>query len=482
MGGAAVVTVLGVVGFQVVADARERAAVARLAAVPGVLAPIGDGLPIRWQSDSLDRLEVAAVVDGVMIGPMTAEDGSQVLVATDLATGTVRWSTELYGPDPARTRSQSASGVSAPACVPTTDGADPAQIACLVSDGFTRYGDDLQEFPATTTFVQVVDTADGRKVARWDATGASLVVLDGVAVLASYAATDQAPPDGSVDIDARDLLTGDPRWTARTPALTRGLDMDQTLVPPRLSKVGDYVGLDQRDRATMLFDATGARVYEEELAVDRTHGPVAGGSVTGEPSSGRLLQDTYLGSGLSVTRVLGGDKPSFTYDGAPILTAVDDGSARGLLLFGADRSVQGDVVGGGVLHGVDVETGSVRWKTHIPIAGFSVALVARGRVVVATITGLAAVDARSGEQLWSVDAPKGWQFSYPMMDAHHVLVTATKVDDASHIDLVALDPTTGEQGWRTPLPEGVDYVYGVGDALLGSAQGTDGPEGLMRLG
>src|SRR4051794_17676621 len=95
--------VLGVLAFQAVADARDRAAVARLADVPGVLAPIDESMPVLWRSDSLgDVVWSPTATHGAIIGPVVHDDGSQHVVAHDLATGEELWSTELYGPDPVR--------------------------------------------------------------------------------------------------------------------------------------------------------------------------------------------------------------------------------------------------------------------------------------------------------------------------------------------------------------------------------------------
>src|SRR4051794_39558428 len=161
--------VLGVLAFQAVADARDRAAVARLADVPGVLAPIDESMPVLWRSDSLgDVVWSPTATHGAIVGPVVHDDGSQHLVAHDLATGEELWSTELYGPDPARADALAVEGASPPTCFPTDDSPDPSAVACLATDGFVRYGSaDVAQVPASATFVRVVDTADGRIVGQW---------------------------------------------------------------------------------------------------------------------------------------------------------------------------------------------------------------------------------------------------------------------------------------------------------------------------
>ena len=479
--GAAVVAVaLGVVGFQLLADARERALLARLADVPGVLAPVDDRLPVAWRSDSAGELFWYKVATrGSLVGPVVDDDGSQRLVAYDLSTGTQRWSTDLYGPDPARADAEADLGASPPICLPTTDGPDPAQMACLASDGFVRYGSDIAaRVPASASFVRVIDTADGRIVAQWPATGATFTVVDGVAVLASY--TDSY---GAVTLDARDLRTGEPLWTDHEPAPAQTGSDNVTDWPPDVYRVAHLVAYADVVGHPVLFDVDGRRVHRETDHVAGTDLP--GAQVSVEPRSGRLVVSEWSdGSGYARTTVLDGDRPGYTFRGSPYAPVVDDGSAPGLMLYFAADTRADASTAGVVLHGADVDTGAPRWRSDLKVStDIPGAMILRGRAFVLTRDGLAAVDTRSGRTLWSVDAPAGTMFGPPMTDGRQLLVSIQEPDDISPGDLVALDPATGQQAWRKALPDGVDHVYPVGDVLLGLVENSDGRvQEVVRLG
>lgn len=459
----AAAVLLGVVGVQLVADARERAAVARLAQVPGILAPVHETLPVVWRSQAVGQaLWSVVVVGGALLGPsVDDDDGSQRLVARDLATGKVLWTTELFGPDPGRAAAMAQDGASVPECVPTTVGPEPARLACLVSDGYVVYGQDGQvtDVPATQTFVRVVDTADGSPVAQWAADGGSLAVLDDVAVLATYDA------DAGITLDGRDLSTGEQRWTARVPPPAGDVVGWSSSWPPYVYRVGDYLAVFGFDGGSELFDATG-RSPDDEL-VGGSDGPRAG-QFQELPGSGRVVFSSQGEPGLSSSVVLADDRPGFAFDGDPVVPTFDDGSLPDLLLVAAVVAPSDGGGGTTVLTGRDAETGDGRWTSEV-VADYQFpgALVMRGKVFLQTTDGLAAVDGRTGEKLWTAPSPKSSMFGELMTDGHHLLVTLRNASDGRIGDLVALDPATGETDWRSRVPDGIESYYPVGGALLG---------------
>jgi hypothetical protein len=471
---------LAVVGYQLVVDARERTEVAQLADVPGVLAPVDDRLPVTWRSSPLgDLFWYKFATRGLLVGPVVDDDGAQRLVAYDLATGALRWSTELYGPDPDRAEAESDRGASPPVCLPTTDGPDPAQVACLASDGFVRYGyESSARVQAAASFVRVIDTEDGRIVAQWPAAGASLAVVDDVAVLASY-----ADSYGAVTLDGRDLLTGAPRWVVHRPAPTQTGSDAVTDWPPDVYRVAHLLAYADFTGRPALFDVDGRRVHQEIDEASTSGSP--GGQVLAEPRSGRLVLSEWSdGSGYGRTTVLDGDRPGYTFRGSPYVPAVDDGSAPGLMLFFAADARRDDDHPGVALSGADVESGDVRWTSDVKVStDVPGAMILRRRAFVLSRDGLVAVDTRSGRTVWSVEAPAGTMFSPPMTDGRQVLVSIQEPDDIRPGDLVALDPETGTQVWRKPLPGGVDHLYAAGDVLLGLIEDHDGHvQEVVRIG
>ncbi|WP_028045206.1 PQQ-binding-like beta-propeller repeat protein [Cellulomonas sp. URHE0023] len=468
---------LAVLAVQLVADARERAVVARLAEVPGVLAPVDESLPVAWRSDSVgDLIWYQIATHGAVVGPVVDADGSQRLVAHDLATGKVRWSTELYGPDPVRAEAEADLGASPPTCVTTDDAEDPDRVACLATDGFVRFRDSgAMQVPASATFVRVVDTADGRVVAQWPASGTTLAVVGDVAVLASY-----SDSYGAVILDARDLLTGEPRWTAQVAAPTEVVADRTTDWPPDVYRVADLLACTGFSGHPALIDADGQPVNPQL-------GDAADADVPGhfyvENATGRLVfSDWSNGSSYGTgATVLDGDRPRYTLPGTPYVPTVDDGSVNDLLLFSAWGAGPTDGV---LLNGADAETGTRRWSSDLEVSTDNpAAMILRGRAFVTTREGLAAVDGRSGRTLWSLDAPEGRTFGSPMTDGRYVLVLSVGSDEGTASELHALDPGSGEQVWRRTLPSGVDFAYPIGDALLGiDVDGQGALREVVRLG
>ena len=110
---------LSLVGTQVVVDAREDAAAARLASVPGVFPPLGDELVVVRTISDTDAYNLWS---GVEIGDartaalLVAPDGSQSFTAVDQRTGEALWSTPWSGRTrgaPRRPRTATAAGARA---------------------------------------------------------------------------------------------------------------------------------------------------------------------------------------------------------------------------------------------------------------------------------------------------------------------------------------------------------------------------------
>ena len=78
------VVVVALVVVQVVVELRERAAVAALAQVDGVVRPVGEDVRVLWTLDPGTTFAPwSGTTDGVLVGLERAGDGSQALVAVD---------------------------------------------------------------------------------------------------------------------------------------------------------------------------------------------------------------------------------------------------------------------------------------------------------------------------------------------------------------------------------------------------------------
>ena len=171
--GAAAVA-LSLVGTQLVVDAREDAAVARLAAVPGVFPPLGDELVVLRTISARRRPAAsgpASSIGGARTAGLVVADGRVAVLRRRSTSAPARrsgpprcWVRTRSGPR--RWRTATAAGARA-----TPARGEPATVAvCLVTDGFVRYDDDgiEERFPATTSQVVVLDTGDGHVVTQWD--------------------------------------------------------------------------------------------------------------------------------------------------------------------------------------------------------------------------------------------------------------------------------------------------------------------------
>ena len=98
----ALVVAAGLAGTQAVLDARERAAYARFADVPGVVAPLSPDVEVLWRPET-DHVGVllrgSRDADGQSLGARFGETGVPSAVAFDPGTGERAWSVPLGAAD-----------------------------------------------------------------------------------------------------------------------------------------------------------------------------------------------------------------------------------------------------------------------------------------------------------------------------------------------------------------------------------------------
>lgn len=439
--GAAVLAVLvavGVVG-QAVVTSRERARIAALAGVPGVV-DLADG-PVRvlrtGVTDGIRRATVRTP-DGLLVSADEGPDGAESVRAVDPADGRVAWEVELIPPGNAlgilpggeevRTRTT---------C--ERYGPEP-MIVCLADNGASVVGrGTLDQLPPTVTRLLVIDAGDG-SVAR-DLTAAvgdplvsrSAAVLGDLVVLAGATST-----EAHVHAVAAD---GTVAWRATFPTTTT------TAFGARveLGTTSTGVVVTTPD-AVRLLDASGATLHEE---------PLSSGYVRGTSGDAVVVE-----TGSSSTVVV---RPAGVHEvpGRWLAPEVDDGSAPGTLLTADDAGV----------HAWDAD-GTALWTADQRVNGRAT-LVLDGRVVVGYATELIALDAATGEERWRTGGllPE----SGLATDVRHVFALAPRRGGSGPQELVALDPSDGGVAWRVVLPSEVDALVSVLGVLV--AYSFDPPEG-----
>jgi len=443
--------VVALVTVQVVVALRDRAAVAALARVPGVVRPVDEHLGIRWRPEAGAEsvLWSGIVHGGALVGLQRGSDESQAVVAVDEATGDEVWRTPLVDAhDVNRDADQGFSPIGG--CV--TDPGDADRAVCLVSDAVMAYRDQESVLvPADLSRLVVVDLADGSVVADREAPGATAFapLPDGVVAVGTPGA------DGALVVTAADLLTGSERW--------------RTVVPSTVPEPdeGGFV-----DRSTALFRTV------DGLAVVTAGRRIAQVDVDGRPEGtafdavngyeadqprGTVIAYTQDDRGRETSTILG-DGPDVVLDGRLARVSADDGSLPGLVLASDSR-----------VRAYDRTTGRERWSVGHGLSGSAV--VARGRVYLSTPDGVVAVDGRTGAELWTAPVLKGRSMGDLVTDGRQLLSGQVRPDEPGDVtalndwpgvgELVAYRFGDGGEQWRVDLPGTLLGIGSVGHALLG---------------
>jgi outer membrane protein assembly factor BamB len=443
--------VVALVGVQGVVQVRERAAVAALARVPGVVRPVDQHLEIRWRpaAGAESVLWSGITSGGALVGLQRGSDGSQALIAVDEATGEQVWSTPLADPhEVARDDDQGFSPIGG--CV--GDPGDAGRAVCLVSDAVMAYREDENVLvPSDLSRLVVVDLADGSVVADRQAPGATAFA----ALPGGVVAVGTPGADGALVVTATDPLTGRGTWQTVVPSDTAGPDE------------GGFV-----DRSTALFQTTdgfavvtaGRRItpFDGEgrplgTGVDARNGFEA------DPRLGTVTAFTQDDGGRETTTIMG-DGPDVVLDGRQAQVSADDGSLPGLVLAADSR-----------IRAYDRSTGRERWSVGHGLSGSAV--VARGRVYLSTPDGVVAVDGRTGDELWRASVLKGRTMGDLVTDGRHLLSGQMRPDEPGDVtalndwpgvgELVAYRFGDGGEVWRVDLPGTLLGIGSVGHALLG---------------
>lgn len=418
-----VVTVVALVGWQLVTDARERDRVERARGVEGVLAeavvPPLDATP--WGDD--DTMQVlyggVPVAGGLLVGSVYLGDGSVAVAGVDRATGAQRWRSEVV---PVPEGLPSGMGVS---CQQPEPAGSPT-VWCTVGEQVTLPDGSV----GTRVRAIELDVADGavRADRELGTAGATAAVGD-LVVLAS------GGPE-SMRVTAVDRASGATRWEVTLP------ERSQTGTAPALWASGDHA-LARGSREVWVLDPADGRVQAHDAGVAvRDDGWLV---ATDEEGVSRLLDADGGATGVSAP-------------GAPLALLPDDGSAAGLVLL-ADV---GDVPVRAV-RALDAATGDVVWERDVDLGSTMNQMLLDGVLYGSGASSVWAVDVATGEPRWSTAA--GPSDAWQVQTDARVLLRSEPGPDGS--ELVGYDLRDGDEAWRTELPAGVGSPWQTHGLLLG---------------
>ncbi|ROS27975.1 putative pyrroloquinoline-quinone binding quinoprotein [Cellulomonas sp. PhB150] len=429
---------------QSVLDARERAAIAALADVDGVVAPVDENLQVLRTIPST----AGAAVWGTGGSVMPGEDGSLSYDWLDPDTGATLWTTPLLGPTPALVDVEHVSGLTT--CEPElasrqTDVRDASRIVCLVTDGGVEYGDEgaPKLLVAKATHLVVLAAADGSVLGDWPIDPAvSMAVLPGLAVVTSTT-------DDATDVTAYDVESGEQRWST---TLDDSRPSTQW-VGAWIARLDDLLVVQVREsRQTIMMAADGSVL--RDLTSEQ------GSSFQGwdiDDTTGRLMFSSQASDGTSTMTVVAADgDPSKdrVLQGQQVTFGVDDGSVPGLV-----------VTTDGAVRAWDARSGKALWSSGVAMFADQ-AMVLRGRVFIGTGDSVSALDARTGETLWTQKGEAGRYLVGLFTDGTHVLASLAAGGEQPSV-LVAYVPSTGERAFQASLPPGIEQAMPFDKQLVG---------------
>lgn len=429
------------VGGSVSAGLRVRDRTARLAALPGVLAPLDPSLRELWRVPMRGWGQVGTGGGDVLLFGRD-DQGQDAVEMLDGTTGERRWVTSL----PELTTTGDVW------CVPLDDAGrgDAAHIVCKLVASSMIDAQDGYYRPEGAARLVVLDASTGRRVAER--------TMDSPDVFAEPLGRDlivaEVLADGHAKVTRQAAVTGEVRWTFRSAQPLREPSGGPVWLYPSVQH-GVIVA---NGPVTWAFAADGTVLGEWHLeggdwavrggwGLDVTVLP-DGRFAVGE-SGGVGLSDDQYGT-VSTTDARDG----FPIPGPVLQPVVDDGSAPNILFTVP--------TGSGGLVALDPATGERLWEFHsIP---WGDALVLDGRLFAVVGRSLRAFDARSGHPLWTADVPMGNHSQQVLTDGRVILVPV--FDPELGTAVTAFDPADGRKRWTAQLPTGVSYLAVADGRLL----------------
>lgn len=431
--GVTLVTVLvaGAVVGQAVVDRRERAGVAAVVGQMGAVDLLAGPPVARWETtDDALAMMTTRTSDGVLVGVQHTLSGPVEVAAVDVATGAQTWRVELIDGSTRAAQDTPETYAWSGSCseVPGRE----HRVTCLVHDGTQSTDENGEPVGAPPSVVRVVtlDTRDGTVVQdlsdALEVTGevSSFVFTGDVVAVATRTGSERVTHVRAVTWD------GASAWDLTIPEPGDG-ERSQTY----LAELGDLVGV-ATPTELRLVDARGRTV--------RTL-PLDGGYVAGWGGDVLYVTASEFDGTTTVVRPDG----DVEVTGYVVPALVDDGSVPGLTLTSDD----------GLLTAWDGE-GARLWSSEL--AAPASVIVLGGRVLLDAGRGLAALDARTGDELWTNEVSG----ADPVTDGRHVYALVSAPSRGQRSEVVALDPADGSEVWRAPLPDGTEELIAFTGLLV----------------
>lgn len=425
------------VAAQLVLDARERSRLARLATVPHVLAPLGETLDVRWESEGLaGHLVRTGVRSGdLLIGTFVGDDGVPTVRAVRSSTGAEAWSTTVGASSPGALLDPG----TGPACQADEERAG-GLVVCLLTGAADTDEGSRSDVPAWAE-VLVLEPATGEVVARRPTEPSTRL-----AVLGEDLVRARGDDTGRLLVTAEDPRTGAERWRFSVP---EPLAVDRSFgVLLSLWVTGGHLQIAETQGRTWLLSPQGRLL----------HATTTGSEVVAWPEAlrgGRVGLVSYEGSG--TTRLLLADgSPGPLLPGVPAFTSVDDGSAPGVVLTADERFHAWDArTGAAVWQSERIGDGAVPWTDTILLDGALYGADASGRIV--------SLDAATGATRWTAAFVPSADRSV-WTDGRMVLVLELTEDGSRRLSGFAL--TDGSRVFAGELPD-VEVLTSSGRLLFG---------------
>jgi outer membrane protein assembly factor BamB len=417
----ALLVVLGVVATGLVAAARDRAFVQRVAAVPGMVRPLDEPPTALWQTRSSTLPGTVLAADGALV--VLAEGETEwAVTAHDPQTGTERWRTAVA---PVSRAGFEATAVTCPAL--RGDVGD--LVVCLVQGPRVLYSDEasIQEPPRIS--VVPLSATDGTRLGEWDVRGA-IVGVDRVGDDLVVGTLDEGR---HLVVQRRDARTGALVWSTVTQEV---MDEPANMVTATMQVLpsvvvlagGSTLILDVDDGSTLLVSGRYSAMQVASLG-DRfaTWAPVGGGHV-------------HRADGAEQYRV----------DGLPAQLSADDGSEPDTIVVDAGPAVAG----------VDAGTGQELWRTESML---DPQVLVSHRLVVSGSSTYGVLDTADGTLVWDVDTGEVLPWN-PLSDG--TVVLGPGMSPEGRPELWARGLGDGVRYWSVSLPEGVRRVDAVAGHLV----------------
>lgn len=414
-----VILALVIAAASVVTDRRDQARSDRLAAVPGMVRPLGTVPAVLWRAPTGPDDDVLAAGGAIVV--VGHDQHAWRATSLDARTGAERWSVVLAAADPGGTQGGQVR------CPHT--GADVGDVlVCVVTEPVSVH-QDTSAAGATSgrNHVLALATSDGHPLGRWDFPDEVVTVARaGLDVVVATTTRDLF-----VDIARRDAVTGVVAWHHRS-----GESLSSTLQSARV-EVSPQLVLLTGATSTVLEAADGTVVFSESTLDYVLIEAVGARFVTWTTPERGVMHDATGAREFAL--------PVF-----PVPELTDDGSAPDVLVLDEGR----------VLTGRDPATGRQLWSTA---TGLNPVLTVERCMVVSGGGQTGVLDLGTGKLDWSreVGNPVPWQ---PLSDGSLVLVSVL-ADDGS-AQLAAYGLRDGVPYWTVDLPDGVQNVSAQGGHLL----------------